>query len=374
MTATGSSHPLPPSGVTPTTPPEVAQLPDVAPEKPYDNRWIKDLAFLGKRLLVYLFIGFISIVLNFTFPRLMPNDPAESMIRDIFEKTGQRPSEFQMAQIRRMYGDPDTNIFVQFWNYITQLLKGDLGRSIQYYPMEVTELIRTALPWTLWLALTSTIVGWIIGTLLGARLGWKPGGRFDSFITPITMFFASIPAYWLGLVAVWQLSYIRGWFPAQGAVNQRIRPASLTNPEFVGSILMHSVLPLGVLILVGFTGWMLSMRNMMITTVNEDYVHLARAKGLRPKAVRSRYAMRNALLPNVTGLAQAFGGALTAVVLAETVFIYPGVGSLVGASTGTRDYPLLQALMLIIIFLGLIFNFIADSVYVLLDPRIREQD
>lgn len=261
---------------------------------------------------------------------------------------------------------------MQFWNYLSQLAKGDLGKSIMYYPMEVTELIGNALPWTLWLALTSTIVGWIIGTILGARLGWKPGGWFDSFITPVTMFFASIPAFWLGLVAVWQLSYINGWCPAQGAVNQRIQPQSITNPDFVLSVLEHSILPLGVLIIVGFTQWMLSMRNMMITTVNEDYVHLARAKGLKPNVVRSRYAMRNALLPNVTGLAQSFGGALTAVVLAETVFIYPGVGGLVGASTGTRDYPLLQALMLIIIFLGLLFNFIADSIYVLLDPRIRE--
>ena len=344
----------------------------VSDTKEHGTRLVKDIVFLGKRLLTYLLIGFLSIVLNFIFPRLMPNDPAESMIRSIFEKTGQRPSEFQMAQIHRMYGDPNTPLLTQFWNYITQLASGDFGKSIMYYPMEVTELIGNALPWTLWLALTSTLAGWIIGTILGARLGWKPGGAFDSFITPVTMFFASIPAFWLGLIAVWQLSYIRGWFPAQGAVNQRIQPQSITNPEFLLSVLEHSVLPLGVLIIVGFTQWMLSMRNMMITTVNEDYVHLARAKGLKPKVVRSKYAMRNALLPNVTGLAQSFGGALTAVVLAETVFIYPGVGGLVGASTGTRDYPLLQALMLIIIFLGLIFNFIADSIYVLLDPRIRE--
>ena len=351
--------------------PEAKETPESAGR---DRRVLKDLAFLGKRLVTYAFIGFISIVLNFVFPRLMPNDPAESMIRDIYEKTGQRPSQFQIDQIHRMYGDPDTNIFVQFWNYISQLAQGDFGKSIMYYPMEVTELVGKAIPWTLWLSIGSIIIGWIIGTVLGARLGWKPGGRFDSFITPVTMFFASIPAFWLGLIAVWQLSYIKGWFPAQGSVDQRIQPQSLTNPDFIVSVLYHSILPMGVLIVVGFTGWMLSMRNMMITTVNEDYVHLARAKGLKPSVVRSRYAMRNALLPNVTGLAQSFGGALTAVVLAETVFIYPGVGGLVGASTGTRDYPLLQALMLIIIFLGLIFNFIADSVYVLLDPRIRDKD
>ncbi|MFC7404839.1 ABC transporter permease [Georgenia alba] len=334
----------------------------------------KNLVFLGKRLVTYLVIAFLSIVLNFVFPRLMPNDPAESMIRDIFEKTGQRPSAFQMGQIRRMYGDPDTPMLEQFWNYLVQLAQLDLGRSIMYYPLEVKDLIVNALPWTLWLALVSTVVGWLIGTYLGARLGWRPGAWFDSLVTPLTMFFASIPPFWLGLVAVWQLSYNRGWFPAQGAVDQRVQPANATNPEWVTSVLLHAVLPMTVLVVVGFTQWMFSMRNMMITTVNEDYVHLARAKGLKPSVVRNKYAMRNALLPNVTGLAQSIGGAITAVVLAEAVFIYPGVGGLVGASTGTRDYPLLQALMLIIIFLGLAFNFLADSVYVLLDPRIREED
>ncbi|WP_235939537.1 ABC transporter permease [Occultella kanbiaonis] len=338
------------------------------------ERTVRNLLYLGKRLLTYVFIAFVSIVLNFIFPRMMPNDPAESMIRDIFEKTGQRPSQFQIDRIHMMYGDPDTPILEQFWNYLVQLAHLDLGKSIMYYPMEVKDLIGDALGWTLWLALVSTLAGWLIGTYLGSRLGWRPGGRLDSFLTPLTMFFASIPAFWLGLIAVWQLSYIKGWFPAQGAVDQRIQPASLSNPDFLVSILVHSVLPMGVLIIVGFTGWLFTMRNMMITTVNEDYVHLARAKGLKPAAVRGRYAMRNAMLPNVTGLAQSIGASLTAVVLAETVFIYPGVGGLVGASTGTRDYPLLQALMLIIIFLGLIFNFIADSVYVLLDPRTREED
>lgn len=328
--------------------------------------------YLVKRFLTYVMVAIVSIVLNFVFPRLMPNDPAESMIRDIFEKTGQRPSQFQIQQIYNMYGDPDLPIWSQFWNYLGQLAKLDFGRSIMYYPVPVTELISNALPWTLWLALTSTLVGWIIGTYLGARLGWRPGRLADSILTPLAMFFSSIPPFWLGLVAVWVLAYTYGLFPPQGAVDQRIQPQAVTNPDFITSVLMHSVLPMGVLIIVGFTQWLFSMRNMMITTVNEDYVHLARAKGLSPERIRTRYAARNALLPNVTGLAQSIGGALTAVVLAEAVFIYPGVGGLVGASTGTRDYPLLQALMLLIIFIGLVFNFIADSVYVLLDPRTRE--
>ncbi|MGO2775142.1 MAG: ABC transporter permease [Brachybacterium tyrofermentans] len=314
----------------------------------------------------------VSLVLNFALPRLMPNDPAQSMIRDIYEKTGQRPSEYQMSIIHNMYGDPDTPVWEQFWNYMVQLAHLDLGRSIMYYPMKVTDLILQALPWTVYLGLVSTLLGWLIGTYLGARLGWKPGRLLDSIITPFAMFFSSIPPFWLGLLAVWYLSYSKGLFPAQGAVNQRMQPASLTNSDWVLSVLYHSVLPLIALTVVGFTSWLFSMRNMMITTVNEDYVHLARAKGLSPERVRNSYAARNALLPNITGLAMSMGGILMAVVLAEAVFIYPGLGGLIGASTAVRDYPLMQALLLIVIVLSLIFNFIADSVYVLLDPRTRE--
>ncbi|MEE1618385.1 ABC transporter permease [Brachybacterium sp. J153] len=331
-----------------------------------------NLVFLAKRAGTYLIVLAVSVVLNFVLPRLMPNDPAQSMIRDIYEKTGQRPSEYQMQIIHNMYGDPDRPIWEQFWNYLGQLARLDLGRSIMYYPMEVTDLIVQALPWTLYLGLISTLLGWIIGTYLGARLGWRPGRLLDSVLTPVAMFFSSIPPFWLGLLLVWYLSYSQGLFPAQGAVNQRVRPAELGNVDFVLSILYHSVLPLFALVVVGFTGWMFSMRNMMITTVNEDYVHLARAKGLRPERVRTAYAARNALLPNITGLAMSIGGVLMAVVLAESVFIYPGLGGLIGASTAVRDYPLMQALLLIVIVLSLVFNFIADSVYVLLDPRTRE--
>ncbi|MGF7020565.1 MAG: ABC transporter permease [Brachybacterium tyrofermentans] len=340
--------------------------------RPSGPRLPPNLVYLAKRAGTYLVVFLVSLVLNFALPRLMPNDPAQSMIRDIYEKTGQRPSEYQMSIIHNMYGDPDTPVWEQFWNYLVQLAHLDLGRSIMYYPMKVTDLILQALPWTVYLGLVSTLLGWLIGTYLGARLGWKPGRLLDSIITPFAMFFSSIPPFWLGLLAVWYLSYSKGLFPAQGAVNQRMQPASLTNSDWVLSVLYHSVLPLIALTVVGFTSWLFSMRNMMITTVNEDYVHLARAKGLSPERVRNSYAARNALLPNITGLAMSMGGILMAVVLAEAVFIYPGLGGLIGASTAVRDYPLMQALLLIVIVLSLIFNFIADSVYVLLDPRTRE--
>lgn len=329
------------------------------------------LVFLGKRLITYAVVAFLSLVLNFILPRMMPGDPAKQMIASIVAKTGNLPSPFAMQQIYERFGDPNENVFAAFWRYMIQTLHGDLGLSIQYYPVPVSTLIGRAIPWTLYLALVSTILGWVIGTLLGARVGWKPGGRLDSLATPITMFFSSVPAFWLGLLIVWYFAYTKGWFPPQGAFNPDLKQ-SLANPTFILSVLIYSILPLVTLIFVGFAGWMFSMRNMMITTVNEDYVQLARAKGLSQRAVRTKYAARNALLPNFTGLAQSIGGSLTAVILAESVFIYPGVGSLLMSAQATRDYPVIQGIMLIIILASLVFNFIADSLYVILDPRTKE--
>ena len=313
----------------------------------------------------------ISVLLNFILPRFMPGDPATEMIRDITNRTGAPPSEYQIQLIKSRYGDPDRPILLQFWDYASQLVQGDLGLSAQYYPIPVTEMIGRALPWTLYLAITTTVLGWIIGTYLGSRLGWKPGRLMDTIVTPASMFFSAIPPFWLGLLIVWYFAYSNGWFPNQGAYNNSI-PISLTDPDFLLSAAYHSVLPFFTLIIVGFAGWMFSMRNMMVTTVNEDYVQLARAKGLKAGRVRNRYAARNALLPNFTGLAQSMGGALTAVVLAEGVFIYPGIGSLLAGAQSARDYPIMQGVMLMIIFTSLLFNFIADSVYVILDPRTRE--
>ncbi|WP_193103155.1 ABC transporter permease [Brachybacterium sp. FME24] len=329
------------------------------------------LVYLRQRLTMYLIVAFASVLVNFILPRFMPGDPATQMIRDITNRTGAPPSGYQTRMIKARYGDPERPVLLQFWDYISRLVQGDLGQSSQYYPIPVTELIGRALPWTLYLAIVSTILGWMIGTYLGARLGWRPGRRLDAILTPVSMFFSSIPAFWLGLLIVWYLAYSNGWFPNQGAYNNSLE-IDFSDPDFYLSALYHGALPLVTLIIVGFARWLFSMRNMMITTVNEDYVQLARAKGLPENRIRNRYAARNALLPNFTGLAQSMGGALTAVILAETVFIYPGIGSLLTGAQAARDYPVMQGVMLMVIFASLLFNFIADSVYVLLDPRTRE--
>ncbi|MDN5724778.1 MAG: ABC transporter permease, partial [Propionibacteriales bacterium] len=206
------------------------------------RRDLSGLRYLAKRFLTYVVIAFISVLASFILPRLIPGNPAEQMIQSIIAKTGQYPSPYARAQIYERYGNPDENLLIAFVRYCWQVLNGDFGLSVQYFPVPVADQIATGLPWTLYLALVSTVLGWVIGTLLGARLGWKPGGLLDTVLTPLSMFFSSIPAFWLGLLLVWYLSYRNGWLPNQGAYNEALGSPDLTNPIFLLSALYYSIL------------------------------------------------------------------------------------------------------------------------------------
>ncbi|MDO5735370.1 MAG: ABC transporter permease [Propionibacteriaceae bacterium] len=364
------------SGIDPTAGPGGV---DVLPKKTEKPGGLRNrinaplLVYLGKRLGIYALTATAAVVLNFFLPRLMPGDPVNDMIRRITVSQGRPPSQYIIDNMRALYGDPNEPLIGQFFNYLLQLSRGDLGLSVMKYPTPVIELIGQTLPWTLGLALITVLIAWVVGTFFGTWLGWKPSSAADKTLTPLLMFFHSIPAFWLGLIAVWYFAYENYYFPPQGGFDPNISPQTITNPEYVWSVIHHGFLPALVLVVVGFAGWLFGMRNMMITTANEDYVTLARAKGLLPRNVMLRYAARNAMLPNVTGLAQAIGGLLGSIVLVESVFVYPGMGQLLGEAIGQRDYPVMQAILLMTIALTLVANFIADTLYLWLDPRTREQ-
>lgn len=341
------------------------------PERRGVPPWVR---FLGKRMGIYLGTAVLAVVMNFMLPRLMPGDPVQDMFLRIQQATGAPPPKYLVENIYALYGDPNRPIPLQFVDYMAQLFKGDLGRSVMQYPTPVSDLLAQTMPWTIGLGLITLVLAWVIGTLLGAQLGWKPSGTADKVFTPVLMFFHSIPAFWLAIMAAWFFAYRNYYFPPQGGYDAEVTDRSLLNPQFVGSVISHGALPALVLVIVGFAGWLFSMRNMTIATTSEDYVTLARAKGLSRLTVLMRYAARNAILPNVTGLAQAVGGLLGSIVLVESVFVYPGMGTLLGNAIGQRDYPVMQAILLMTVFLTLAANFVADSVYVLLDPRTREGD
>lgn len=327
--------------------------------------------FLLRRLGFYTVTAAVAVVLNFMIPRFMPGDPVVNLARQIQVQTGASLNEETLASLYMLYGRPDENLITQFFNYIGGLFRGDLGISILQYPTPVAEVVGAAIPWTVGLVGVTTLLAWLFGTALGCWVGWKPGSRLDNYLTPGSQFFSAFPAFWVALLVLWVFAFQFGWFPRAGGYDPNV-PYSLGNFWFLLSVVEYGALPAVTLILVGFAGWLFGMRNMMVSTISEDYVTLAKAKGLGENSVLFRYAARNALLPNITTLAMAIGGIVGGTVLTEIVFTYPGLGYLLLQAINAQDFPVMQMIFLMLVFTVLIANFIVDSIYVLLDPRTRE--
>lgn len=324
-----------------------------------------------RRLGFYLATAWAAVTLNFVIPRFMPGDPALALLKAMQRQTGTVATPETVESVRLFYGNPTKDILGQYLDYWVSLAHFDFGLSLTHFPTPVSELVLQALPWTVVLAGSTTVIGWLLGTLLGVYMGWRPGTRFDSVFAPVTTFLHALPAFWLSLLAVYFFGFVLEWFPLSGGYDPDV-PYEINNVWFVLSLLHYGALPALTLVFIGFNGWLFSMRNVMVTTVSEDYVLLARAKGLSDRRVMLRYAARNALLPNVTGLAMALGGILSGVLIAEIVFTYPGMGYLLYEAVLGHDFPLMQTIFLMITLAALVANLIADSIYVLLDPRTRE--
>ncbi|TCO41480.1 peptide/nickel transport system permease protein [Kribbella antiqua] len=327
-------------------------------------------SYLGKRLGFYLLVTWVAVTLNFFIPRLMPGDPATVMIAQITQRTGQPPNPATVESIRLLFGSPDQSLITQYWGYLGQLIHGDLGLSISQYPVPVADLVMSALPWTLMLVGSATALAFVIGVGLGILVGWRPGRGLDSVVTPLSTVVGVVPYFWVALLAVWIFAVKLRWAPVSGGYAPDATPGF--NLPFMASALGYGALPVATIVFSAFGGWVFGQRNMMVTTLSEDYVLLARAKGLPGWTVMLRYAARNALLPSVTNFALAIGGLVGGSLLTEIVFSYPGMGFLLFDAVSNRDYPTMQAVFLLITLTVLLANFLADSLYVLLDPRTRE--
>jgi peptide/nickel transport system permease protein len=330
------------------------------------RRW----AFLARRAGFYLAAAWSAVTLNFLIPRLMPGDPAQAIIAQLENVSGQQLPATTMESIGRLFGDPKANLAQQYWDYLVGLAHLDLGVSINNFPTPVADLVGAGLPWTLLLVGTTTVIAFVLGTGLGVLAGWRAGGRLDTVITPLSTFVSSVPYFWVALLALWGFGFLLGWFPLGGGYNPDLARGSGAYWLSVGH---YWVLPAATVVFSAFGGWLLGMRNMTITTVGEDYVLLAKAKGLSPARVMWRYAARNAMLPSFTGFALALGHVLGGALLTEIVFSYPGIGYLLYTAVQRRDYPVMQGVLLLITLTVLAANLLADSLYAWLDPRVREQ-
>lgn len=322
--------------------------------------------YFGRKLAVYALTFIAAVTINWMIPRFMPGDPIQSMIG--------RASVSDPAAVKKMetyYTDLfglDEPVWQQYLNFWSSLLQGDLGISVWLFPQPVTEILLGAVPYTVGLLVPAIVLSWIAGNKFGAyaaRSKW-----LDNTVLPIGYILTAMPYMWLGILLAWSLGVVAGILPATGAYSLGVTP-SLTW-EFLLDLLLHWILPFLSLFLVAFGGWAIGMRNMIIYELEADYSDYLQALGAPRRLIR-RYAFRNAMLPQITGLALQLGTIVAGALLTEVVFSYPGLGNLILESLNNRDYFLLQGAFLFLILGVLIANFIVDIIYVLVDPRVRVQ-
>jgi peptide/nickel transport system permease protein len=261
-------------------------------------------------------------------------------------------------------------LWSQYLQYLNNLLHGNLGVSITYFPTPVSVVISQEIPWTLLLVGISLVISFVLGTLIGMLVAWRRNSGLDGILSPLFTFLSAIPYFWLALILLYLLGYVLNWFPINGGYDTSSTVPDWS-PDFIFSAIQHAILPAFTIVISSIAGWLLGMRNTMITTLSEDYVMMAEAKGLSQRRIMMMYAARNAILPNITSFALSVGFVVSGALLTEIVFSYPGVGYALYQAAENLDYSLLQGLFLIIYIAVLGANFLADLLYVALDPRVR---
>ena len=326
-------------------------------------------SYLLRRTGVFLLIAWLAATLNFFLPRLTGQDPVRDKLLQQAQLGGyvQAGIDEMVKEYDRRFG-LDRPLWAQYLSFLRSAARLDFNYSIANYPRTVNSMIAEALPWTIALLGTTTIVSFVLGTLLGALLGWPRAPRWMRWLMPPLWALHAIPFFLLGLILIYLFAFRFPVLPMFGGYSAGAFPA-FTGP-FVLDVLRHAILPALSIVLVATGGWALSMRGMMVTTQGEDYVTFAEAKGLRSRTIFLRYCVRNALLPQATGLALALGQIVSGAVLVEVIFGYPGIGTVLFQAIRENDYFLIQGIVFtVIIALGLA-TLILDVIYPLLDPRI----
>ena len=336
-------------------------------------------SFLFRKLGLLLLTVWISATLIFIIPRLAPGDPISAMIARMSQQSGYVENADKIIEgWKERFGLNDP-ILIQYARYLGNLVWFDLGYSMASFPATVTEMIARSLPWTFGLSLVSIMLTFIVGNFLGAVLAWHKTPRWIKICIPPTMIFTSIPGMLAGLALLYIFSFrMHHWlglstplFPLRGAYGRGLEAG--WNWEFMLSVIHHGILPVASIVLVRFGYWALGMRGMMITVEGEDYMSLAQAKGLPPFYILYRYMIRNAILPQITGLVLSFGTMVGGQVLVEIIFSYPGMGTLIYTAIRNQDFPVIQGATFVIIVGTALAVFLIDLIYPLIDPRISYQ-
>ncbi len=326
------------------------------------------MQFLVRRLGFYIVAIWVAVTVNFAIPRLVPGNAVDTVLGQIRSSTPQLVNALK----KQMGVGNQGSIFSQYIHYWDQIIHANLGISTSpgIYPTPVLTEIGRTLPWTLGLVGVATIISFAIGTLLGVIAAWRRGGWLDRALPSLT-FLQATPYFFLALLLLYFFSQRLGWLPFGQAYDLGYTPR--WNWSFIGNLLDHAILPAVTIIATSIGGWMLQMRNVMLTTISEDYVLVAQAKGLSSRRVMLTYGARNAILPNIAGFSLALGFVVAGAIVMEVVFSYPGVGYTLVQAVQNSDVPLMQGLFLVISLAVLTASLLADIAYVIADPRARSR-
>ena len=323
--------------------------------------------YFSKKLVWFFITLVVAFILNFTLPRLMPGDPVAAIVSRMAQGMSNTSGvQAIYEQYTELFGT-NKPIFEQFVIYVRNALRGDFGYSISQYPRTVADVLRSSLFWTIALQLPAIIVGWIIGNALGALAAYRRG-NFDRILLPISLFFSSLPAFGMAVILLVIFAVSLRWFPTSGGYGFDLIPN--LSLDFIWSVIVHYQLPFWSLVILIIGGQAIGMRSMAIYELNADYVKYSRFMGINDNKI-VRYVFRNAMLPQITGLALAIGTMVGGALVAEVIFSYPGLGSTILSAVLGQDYPLISATTLIVTIMVLLANFTVELLYGVLDPRIK---
>lgn len=323
--------------------------------------------YYTNKIIWYLVTLVIAVVLNFVLPRLMPGDPVSAIAaRSVDGMTDTTAIQKVYEEYAEKFG-VNKPMIVQFGAFVKNMLKGDFGVSFSQYPRTVSDIVASSVWWTVCLQLPAILVGWFLGNLLGAVAAYMKG-VFDKAILPVFLFLSNVPAFGMATVLLFVFAIHLGWFPTSGGYGFELIPNA--SWEFFKSVMWHYQLPFWSIVLITIGGQAIGMRSMSIYELNADYVKYSRFLGIKDRKIVG-YVFRNAMLPQITGLAMSIGTMIGGALVAEIIFSYPGIGSTILSAVKGRDYPLISACTLIITIMVLLANLAVEILYGVIDPRIK---
>ena len=323
--------------------------------------------YFGKKLIWFFITLVAAFMLNFILPRLMPGDPVAAITARVVQgMTSQSAIQHVYEEYQEEFGT-NKPMLEQFILYVKNMARGDFGTSFSEYPRPVADIIRTSVGWTVGLQLPAIIVGWLIGNLLGALAAYMKGS-YDKVLMPTSLFISNLPAFGIAVILMVIFGVILKWLPTSGGYGFDMIPS--LRWSYVWSVFVHYIMPFWSVVLIIIGGQAIGMRSMCIYELNADYVKFSRYLGIKDRKI-VRYVFRNAMLPQITGLALAIGTIVGGALFAEIVFSYPGLGYNLLNGILSHDYPLISACALIITVMVLITSFTIEILYGFIDPRIK---